>query len=122
MKKTALLLLLSLVLSICLQGCSQNELQGTFSYEVEDGYAIYVFEGNTVIRKYQPKTDAFEPMQIKGKFKYDSGSKELILDFTKASQQQWADFYLEKKQVLTFECFYDETSLTFDGYTYTKLN
>ena len=122
MKKTALLLLSSLLFTLCLQGCSQSELQGTFTYEVEDGYATYVFEGNSVVRKYQPKTDAFEPMQIKGKFKYDSKSNELTLDFTKASQKDWADFYLEKKQVLLFECYYDATSLTFGGYTYTKTN
>lgn len=122
MKKIALLLLLSLFVSLFIQGCTRSELQGTFTCEVEDGYAIYVFEGNKVTRKYEPKTDAFEPMQIQGKFKYDSETKELILDFTKASQQDWADFYLEKKQVLTFECIYDDTSLSFGGYTYSKIN
>ena len=120
MKKTALLLIFSLFCSLLLQGCTKSELQGTFTHEVEDGYSIYVFDGKKVTRKYEPKTDAFEEMSIEGKFKYDSEHKKLTLDFTKASQEAWADFYLGKKEVLTFDCSFDGTFLSFDGYTYIK--
>ena len=122
MKKIALLLLLSLFASLFLQGCTHSELQGKYGCNVEDGYAIYIFEGNRVTRKYEPKSDSFAPMQIKGKFKYDSLAKKLVLDFTNASQEDWADFYLDKKQVLTFECVYDGMSLSFGGYTYFAMN
>lgn len=122
MKKIALLLLLSLFVSLFIQGCTRSELQGKYGCNVEDGYAIYIFEGNRVTRKYEPKTNAFAPMQIKGKFKYDSETKELVLDFTKASQEDWADFYLDKKQVFTFKCEYDGASLSFGGNTYFKTN
>lgn len=122
MKKTAILLTLSLLCTFILCGCQDSEINGTYSLEVEDGYAIYIFDGKHVTREYQPKTDDFSPMSIKGKFKYDDKARTLTLDFTGATQAEWSDFYMGKRQVLTYPCTFDGSSLSFDGYTYTKSN